>query len=200
MTLDIGTQEGIDQSFPTYYSKINEKLPISLKFVIYTNWFFAANGWSVLIFFLLMRFIFNISIPLFFYLIMVFPLVLLNTLSAIITNFLLRKLNIILSILLVLMNYFLIDLFNGWRISSSIGARISLEDLYPFVMLVLLVSTSMTMLQLIFLVFSKSLKTYYLNKHIYIKPQIVRNFALISILGGIPFGLLYVYYFTYIVY
>lgn len=183
-----------DQTYPTNEST-TLKLPLSLQFVIFSNYYFTINGWSVFYFMIINLTILQNKIELSYIIVMLIPSFILSTLSIIISKKLLQRSNIILSAFHVIMATLLIDMLNSGTLSSLIGAELNTNELHWFIMSLVLLSLILSSGSLLVLILNKSLQFCYLNKDVYIKPWFIRNFGVTSIIASTPFVLFYVLFF-----
>ncbi|MCE7736282.1 MAG: hypothetical protein GPJ54_15485 [Candidatus Heimdallarchaeota archaeon] len=183
-----------DQTYPTS-DRVAERLPYSLKFVIFSNYYFSINGWSVFFFMIIYLMLLQLNMDFVFIIVMFIPSFTLSTLSIIISKKLLLRSNIFLSLFHVLMDILLIDMLNTGPVSSSIQAELNVGKLYWFLMSLLFISLILSCGSLLVLISNQSLKRYYQIKDSYIKPWFIQNFGVTSILASVPFVIIYTIYF-----
>ena len=128
-----------DTTYPTS-DRVAQRFPLSLRFVIFTNYYFTINGWSVFFFMIIYLMVLQINIGTIYIILMLIPSIVLSILSIIISKKLLLRSNILLSLFYVLMDILLIGMLNMGPISSSIGAELTFNELYWFVMSLLILS------------------------------------------------------------
>lgn len=182
-------------TYPSHHH-VAQSLPFSLRYVIFSNYFFAINGWSVFYYMLIIIIFFQININFIYIMVMLIPSLILSALSIIISKELLQRSNIVLSLSHVLMGILLLDMLNSGPISTIIQAEISFSELQFFLISLIFLSLILSNGAVLMLIFNKSLQLYYLNKDLYLKPWFIRNFGVTSILASIPLILLYIYTFN----
>ncbi len=183
-----------DRTYPTY-DRMGFKLPFSIKYVIFANYYFTINGWSVFYFMMIYLNWFRLNINNIYIIVMLVPAFILSALSTIISKKLLQRTNILLSSFQVIMAIIFIDMINSGPISSGINAGLVVNRLYWFLMILLIISLLLSGGSLFILVFDKSLKQYYQVKDSYIKPWFIQNFGVTSIIASVPLVFVYIIFF-----